>query len=139
MFHRIVHANDGSDNAFKALESAVELAALCHATLDIIFVEEVSPRSGMIGDIAERKAEQDRLLRKWHSRVAQCAARHGVHVDTHVFAGHPVPRIVEFARDMRADLLVIGATGHADLGEMIFGRRADRMMHQAPCPVLVVR
>lgn len=139
MFHHIVHANDGSDNAFKALEAAVELAAVCRGRLDIIFVEELSPRSGMIGDVAERKAEQDRLLRKWHSLVAKCAARHGVHVDTHVFAGHPVTRIIEFARDVHADLLVIGATEHADLGEMIFGRRADRMMHHAPCSVLVAR
>lgn len=139
MFHRIVHANDGSENAFKALEAAVELAALSRASLDIIFVEELSPRSGMIGDVAERKAEQDRLLRKWHSMVAKCAARHGVHADTHVFAGHPVTRIIEFARDVQADLLVIGATGHADLGELIFGRRSDRMMHKAPCSVLVVR
>ena len=139
MFHRILHANDGSGNAFKALEAAVEITAVCHAKLDIIFVEELSPRSGTIGDVAERKAEQDRLLRKWHSMVAKCAMRHGVHADTHVFAGHPVPRIIAFARDAGSDLLVIGATEHADLGEMIFGRRADRMMHQAPCSVLVVR
>lgn len=139
MLHRILHANDGTDNAFKALETAAELAAVCQARLDVLFVEELSPRSGTIGDVTERKAEQDRLLRKWHSLVTKCAARHGVHVDIHVFAGHPVRRIIEFARDSGSDLLVIGATEHADLGEMILGRRADRMMHHAPCSVLVVR
>jgi nucleotide-binding universal stress UspA family protein len=32
---------------------------------------------------------------------------------THVLAGHPVRDIVRLAAEIKADLLVIGATGHS--------------------------
>ena len=139
MFQRILHANDGSDNAFKALDTALALAALCGARLDVIFVEELSPRSGTIGEIAERKAAEDRRLRQSRQTVKQAAEQHGVAVQIHVFSGHPVEQILQFARDSSADLLVIGATQHAALSELIFGRRSDRMTHRASCSVLIAR
>ena len=58
---------------------------------------------------------------------------------THVFTGHPVGHIVAFTREAKADLLVIGATEHADLWEHLFGRRSDRMTHKVDCSVLIVR
>ena len=139
MFQRILHANDGSDNAFKALDTALALAALCGARLDVIFVEELSPRSGTIGEVAERKTAEDRRLRQSRQRVKQVAEQHGVPVQFHVFVGHPVEQILQFARDSSADLLVIGATQHAALSELIFGRRSDRLTHRANCSVLIAR
>ena len=44
-----------------------------------------------------------------------------------------------FARELEADLLVIGATGHSALYERMIGSRADRIIQLAPCPVLVVK
>jgi nucleotide-binding universal stress UspA family protein len=41
--------------------------------------------------------------------------------------------------ELGADLLVIGATGHSQLYERMIGSRADRLVHLAPCPVLVVK
>jgi nucleotide-binding universal stress UspA family protein len=53
--------------------------------------------------------------------------------------GHAVRDIVRLATEMQADLLVIGATGHSQFYERMLGSRADRLVHLAPCPVLVVR
>jgi nucleotide-binding universal stress UspA family protein len=62
-----------------------------------------------------------------------------VKLQTHVIAGHSVRDIVYLARDLKADLLVVGASGHSRLYDRMVGSRADRMVHLAPCPVLVVR
>jgi universal stress protein A len=62
-----------------------------------------------------------------------------VKLKTHVVAGHPVRDIVDLARDLKADLLVVGASGHSALYDRMIGSRADRIVHLAPCPVLVVR
>ena len=62
-----------------------------------------------------------------------------VKLETHVVAGHPVRDIVDLARDLKADLLVVGASGHSALYDRMIGSRADRIVHLAPCPVLVVR
>jgi len=39
----------------------------------------------------------------------------------------------------KADLLVVGASGHSALYDRMVGSRADRIVHLAPCPVLVVK
>jgi nucleotide-binding universal stress UspA family protein len=67
------------------------------------------------------------------------AEQHRVKLNTHVHAGHPVRTIVDLANELGADLLVIGATGHSQLYERMIGSRADRLVHLAPCPVLVVK
>ena len=67
------------------------------------------------------------------------AEQHRVKLNTHVHSGHPVRTIVDLANELGADLLVIGATGHSQLYERMIGSRADRLVHLAPCPVLVVK
>ncbi|MDT7935314.1 MAG: universal stress protein [Sphingomonadaceae bacterium] len=139
MFHRIVHANDGTTNAFTALRTAIDLAKLARATLDVIFVEEISPRSGLIGEVAAHEADERRHIRQRRAAAERMAERHQVKVESHVFTGHPGQHIVQFTAETDADLLVIGATEHADLWERIFGRRSDRMTHKVGCSVLIVR
>jgi len=139
MFHRIVHANDGSTNAMSALHAAIDLASLAKARLDVLLVEEISPRSGTIGEVAERDAAQHRLLARRKALVEQAGEQQGVVIGTHIFVGYPVKHIVQFTIERNADLLVIGATEHTDLWEHLFGRRSDRMTHMVGCSVLIVR
>ena len=60
-------------------------------------------------------------------------------LQTYLRAGHPVRAIIDLTNELGADLLVIGATGHSQLYERMIGSRADRLVHLAPCPVLVVK
>lgn len=46
---------------------------------------------------------------------------------------------IELALALKADLLVIGATGHSAFYERMIGSRADRLIQLAPCPVLVIK
>jgi nucleotide-binding universal stress UspA family protein len=141
MFRKILNANDGSDNAFKALEAACDLAAKYGAALHMITVEEVPamPDTDMIDEIEQTKAREDRLVRSEIKRARSIAARHGVSIEFHVFTGHVVRNVVDFANDNAFDLVVIGATGHAALYERMLGTRADRIAHMTRCPVLIVR
>jgi nucleotide-binding universal stress UspA family protein len=56
-----------------------------------------------------------------------------------VVAGHAAASIVERAKAMKADLLVVGFMGHSALYERIIGGTTDRLVRLAPCPVLVVK
>jgi len=67
------------------------------------------------------------------------AEQQHVKLNTHVMAGHPVRDIVELAKELKVELLVIGATGHSALYERLIGSRADRIVQLAHCPVLVVK
>ena len=108
MFHHIVHANDGSENSLTALRTAIELAAVADTGLDVLFVEDIAPRTGMIADVTAHETEERRHIGRHKALAERIAARSGVTLKTHVFTGHPVGHIVAFTREAKADLLVIG-------------------------------
>jgi len=73
------------------------------------------------------------------NRAREMADAAQVKLKTHVLAGHPVRDIVDLVGDLEADLLVVGASGHSAFYDRMLGSRADRLVHLAPCPVLVVK
>lgn len=58
---------------------------------------------------------------------------------THVRHGKPFLEIIRAARDLEADVLVIGSHGQSGLSETLFGSTAEKVVRKAPCAVLVVR
>jgi len=53
--------------------------------------------------------------------------------------GSPPREIVDLARQVKADLIVIGAEEGGVLHKILLGSTADGVIRKAPCPVLVVR
>jgi nucleotide-binding universal stress UspA family protein len=53
--------------------------------------------------------------------------------------GSPVAEIVAAAKDLQADLLCIGTHGRTGLAHLILGSQAERILREAPCPVLTVK
>lgn len=139
MFKTILHANDGSKPALKALDLAVVLAKQNAAVLHVVCVEEIPPMPEYIEEVREAKGI---AARRFHPIVEQARTRAGqsnMNIRVHVVSGHPVRMIVDLVEEIGADLLVIGATGHSALYERMVGSRADRIIQLAACPVLVVK
>lgn len=139
MFSTILHANDGSEHAFHALIMAMAIAKQNNSELHMISVEEIDYMPEFIEEVRQ---ETGSAARRYHSAIQRARAladQNGLTLHTHVIAGHPVRDIVDYAAEIQAKLLVIGATGHSALYERIIGSRADRMVQLAPCPVLVVK
>jgi len=139
MFNKILHANDGSDHAFRALALALQLAKQNAAELHIVSVEEIPYLPITIEEVQEATEVAARRFHVAFLRANVMAAELGVEIRTHLLAGHPVRTIVDLASELGADLLVIGGTGHSALYERMIGSRADRIVQLAGCPVLVVK
>jgi nucleotide-binding universal stress UspA family protein len=60
-------------------------------------------------------------------------------VVTAVRWGSPVETIVAYAEDLRVDLLVIATHGRTGLSHVLLGSVAERIVREAPCPVLTIR
>ena len=60
-------------------------------------------------------------------------------ISTRVELGQPVEVICELAKTLGSDLVVVGARGHNAAQRFLLGSVSDRVVHHAPCPVLVVR
>jgi len=139
MFKKILQANDGSDHAFKAFAFAVDIARRDKAELHMVSVEEIPYMPEYIEEVREEKGTAARRYHAVVQRAIALAQEHHMKLHVHVLAGHPVRDIVELAAELKADLLVIGATGHSAVYERMIGSRADRLIQLAPCPVLVVK
>ena len=139
MFAKILHANDGSDGAFKALAAALDLAALRQAELHMVCVEEMPYLPTTIDEVVEQEDEEQRRFAPVIERARKLASLKGVSLAIHEVAGHPVRKIVELVEERRFDLLIIGFHGHAAIYERLIGGTADRLVRMAPCAVLVVK
>jgi len=139
MFRTVLHANDGSEPAFRALSLAIDIAKQNAAALHLVCVEEIPPMPEYLEEIREAKGTAARRFHTVAERARRLAQAAGLDLHVHVLSGHPVRLIVELAASMGADLLVIGATGHSALYERLIGSRADRIVQLSACPVLVVK
>ena len=60
-------------------------------------------------------------------------------VVTAVRWGSPVEAIVAYAEEFKVELLVIATHGRTGLSHVLLGSVAERIVREAPCPVLTVR
>ena len=139
MFSKILHANDGSEHAFNALATALAMAKQNNSDLHMVSVEEIDYMPNFIEEVREETGRAARRFHKVLQRARGMAEQHHVALRTHVIAGHPVRVIVDLAKELKVELLVIGATGHSAVYERLIGSRADRIVQLAHCPVLVVK
>jgi nucleotide-binding universal stress UspA family protein len=139
MFGKILHANDGSERAFHALQLAVSVAKQNNSELHVVSVAEIDYLPEFVEEVREEIGTAAKRFHKALQRAREIAEQHHVSLKTHVIAGHPVRDILGLAADLEADLIVIGGTGHSAFYERMLGTTAARVVHLAKCPVLVVK
>jgi manganese transport protein len=54
-------------------------------------------------------------------------------------SAQPVREIIRYAREVRPDLMIMGAHGHRRLKDLVFGATIDPVRHELNIPILVVR
>jgi nucleotide-binding universal stress UspA family protein len=65
---------------------------------------------------------------------------HGsIRVETKIVEGFPPEEILEQARHVGADLIAMGTHGRSGLDRLVLGSTAERVLANAPCPILTVR
>jgi nucleotide-binding universal stress UspA family protein len=79
--------------------------------------------------------EARRILRG----VADAAVKIGVSVETRIVTGIPFEDIARVARELPADLIIMGTHGRTGMSHLLLGSVAERVLRRAPCPVLTVR
>jgi nucleotide-binding universal stress UspA family protein len=138
MFRKILHANDGSERAFEAFAMALRIAKKDKAELHMVSVAETGHMPKLIGHPDERTQTPavrfENVLKRARSMAGDSDKLH-----THVLSGHPVHDIVKLATELKVDLIVVGSSGHSSLYDRMIGSRAQKILHHAPCPVLVVK
>ena len=138
-FDRILVAIDGSQGGRHALTKAIELARLTSASLTALAVEGPLPAyAATVGEVDEVKREKDSFFRTVAASAQEQAEAAGVDLEVEVRPGHAAELITRYAREIDADLVVVGHKGHF-LNDYLLGSTADRVAHHAHCPVMIVK
>jgi nucleotide-binding universal stress UspA family protein len=146
MYKHIVVGTDGSATATKAVEAAATIAADKGARLHVAVAFSQRQTSREKADIEGAPVEERwRLLPgpaaervgERAASLARDAAGAPIDVDVHCVLARPVDAIVDLARHLDADLVVVGNRGMNGRGR-IFGSVPRAVSHRSPCDVLVV-
>lgn len=114
------------------------------AALDMAIVEAVRRNSSLVVVVNERADETDEQRREIVDAVSQVRVdltdRGIPHDITVVSGGRDVAEVlVDAAEQADASLIVIGLRRRSPVGKLILGANAQRILLDAPCPVLAVK
>jgi nucleotide-binding universal stress UspA family protein len=148
MTARVVIGTDGSDDAVAAARQALDLLTP-DATIHLISVVETPAivgagmESGFAGGIAtpeEIDAAWAGVMDEATAALARTARELGAtSVEQHVERGEPGAVLCERADALGAALVVVGSRGRGAIRRALLGSVSSYVLHNSPCPVLVVR
>ena len=161
---KILYATDLSDSAVHAFSYAVSLANLYGAGITILHVLSEFPGEDFITNMINTDTweeiknrhyseARDQLIGKRRGNVALKEAleafseeaqadgedRAFVTDEILIESGSPAEVIVETAKKMSCDLIVMGTHGHSAIADVLIGSTAKWVVRQSPIPVLVIR
>jgi len=140
-FERILVATDLSDPSLAAVRHAAKLADRLGSRLTLVYVIE-DRLPPMVTAYASDTPEEILRRHREHAEaaLAEFVGKHlpGREVERNVLQGVPHQEVVRLAESIGADLLIVGMHGHGFLTHALAGSTTERILHHAPCPVLVV-
>lgn len=139
-FSNILCPIDFSDQSRAALRVAGDLAKDWAVRITVLYVHD--PTTAGMEPVAFPDVSLDDLrseVRRFVVKVLH-AGRASVPTTRYVAAiGNPAREILKTAKQMRCDLIVMGSRGLGGVRKLLLGSTTDRVLRQAPIPVLAVR
>jgi len=138
----IVVGTDGSETARRALDEAVRLAKALDAELHV--VSAFKPlRGARISGAPEGAAKvwaplPDSKVEATLGEAAAVVRSREVKVTTHAIQEDPVDAILEVARRVQAEMIVVGSKGMHGATRLTLGNVPNQISHKARCNVLIV-
>ncbi|HEY4309445.1 MAG TPA: universal stress protein [Pirellulales bacterium] len=128
---------DFSDEAFGALDAALEMVESTSA-LHVLYVLPVldPAEPGVIWTTIDNSMRERHALDALREKLAD-KKYEGVRMN--ITFGDAGSEIAAFAKDQRADLIVLPSHGRTGLRHLLIGSVAENVIRLAHCPVLVLR
>jgi len=137
-YKRVLAATDGTEHGKRAVVTGAALAGRIEAEFHIVTVAEttmlppVAPVPGWAANWLDLLDEQARNNAEVQAREAGAAD-----APIHAHRGLAAPLIMNTARELQADILVLGAHRQPAVARSLLGSTAEKVARMAECPVLV--
>jgi len=148
---RVVLAIDGSEEASRAAEAAVELCEKTGSELHVVHVGEdfyltavtdldMVAQTWVAQEYAESETNFEQIAREvLDAEVEKVEAAGGTVAQAHLRVGRADAEIVDLAEEIEAGLVVLGSRGLGGVKRALMGSVSYSVVRHAHCPVLVVR
>lgn len=140
---RILVGCDFSPDSDLAIQYAFSLAQEFQTEIFLAHVIEPDAYKDMLsqapsgGDLGREDLRHD-LMEKLKGMVPE-EAKQWCQPETLLLAGQSSDELIKYALVHDVDLIVLGVRGHSVMETLLVGSTTDRVVRQAPCPVLSVR
>lgn len=134
---------DFSEATDRVVDLAQKLALGLGAQLWLLHVE--APDPDFVGYEAGPQSVRDNVADEMHQhhrrlqQLADSARQAGIETTALLLQGPTVEALVEKARQLDTDLLVMGTHGRSGLKKLLLGSVSDGVLRSAHCPVLLVQ
>jgi len=138
----ILVPTDFGETSEHALEAALDLAKALQAKLHVLHVYQVPvygfPDGAFVPgpEVATRISE---AAQKGLDSVLERYAPQGVPMAKTLRTGAPAEEIVALAKELPADLIVMGTHGRGMIAHALLGSVTERVVRTSPVPVLTIR
>ena len=132
---------DGSDYGMRAAEYAVGMAKMLKAQIMVVFVIDTIVLDQLTKP-SEREDVENELKHdgeRYIHYVVGLAEKQGVKAASLLAKGRPFEQIVNLAKGLGMDLIVMGTYGRRGAERILIGSVAEHVIEYASCPVLVVK
>ena len=144
---KILAPIDFSEHSMDAMRAAMELAKDVGAEVHLMHV--IAPHHTFIPLPLATSAEQSRELAREAAMIEQAEQElarikkddfgDSKKVSTFAVVGHPVQKLVDYAKEQAIDLIVMSTHGRSSAEHMMLGGTTEKLVRNAPCSVLVMR
>ena len=145
----ILVAADFSKYSELVIKAAVKIAKGDNCKIHILHIEEDVFRIKQGHALTCMDRELIPIIERYHSSMlSECSKKikelmHKIPEDLRgesvILEGHAVESIINYVKEHKIDLLVIGSHGHTDLASMLLGSTTDKVSRKANCSVFIVR
>ncbi|WP_078427700.1 universal stress protein [Alkalihalobacterium alkalinitrilicum] len=139
MFKKILLATDGSENAFHAAKTAINVAqSTQNATIYIVYVIEFSNAKT---DILQNwnSNELDKQRQEKIQSTVELIKASGINYRTRFLRGEPGSALVKYANEGYFDLVIVGNGRKNKLQELLVGSVSHKVAKGATSPVMIVK
>ncbi len=143
--NKILCPTDFSENSEHAMKYALTLATLSKAELLLFHVvEPISyPQSTelfepVVDEISLTMKMEAAFQKQLEDQVAALKNEYP-RISGKIVTGTTFLEIIQAARDEGVDMIVMGTHGRTGLAHVLIGSVAERVVREAPCPVLTVK
>ncbi len=130
---------DGSECSLKATEYTLDFVNSRGA--DIILMYSHKPFPSFLGEPYFQEVH-DKIMNNAREMMEPFRERFAaaeIPVDERILEGVPGENICRVAKIEKCDLIIMGSRGVTDLKGLFLGSVTHRVLHRAPCPVLVIK